>query len=130
MKRYQYYFFRNYQADFKGLTDIPEDRKVIAVDEVRLTVSGDVNLIREFLYTYTWGTESYAHEVQEQFGYFTLAEYRAFLKSLGAKVLCAEEILEPGYPENLNRYLTLMDEQDKEVEYPASNCILVAEKVS
>lgn len=123
-------FFRNYQADFKGLTDIPEDRKVIAVDEVRLTVSGDVNLIREFLYTYTWGTESYAHEVQEQFGYFTLAEYRAFLKSLGAKVLCAEEILEPGYPENLNRYLTLTDEQDKEVEYPASNCILVAEKVS
>ncbi|MBP3206216.1 MAG: methyltransferase [Lachnospiraceae bacterium] len=123
-------FFRNYQADFKGLTDIPEDRKVIAVDEAELTVSGDVNLIREFLYTYTWGTESYAHEVQEQFGYFTLAEYRAFLNSLGAKVLCAEEILEPGYPENLNRYLTLTDEQDKEVEYPASNCILVAEKVS
>lgn len=121
-------FFRNYQADFKGLTDIPEERKVIAVDAATFTVIGDVNLIREFLYTYTWGTESYAHEVQEQFGYFTLAEYRAFLESLGAKVICAEEILEPGYPENLNRYLTLTDERDEAVEYPASNCILVAEK--
>ena len=121
-------FFRNYQVDFKGLTDIPENRKVTNIDEAGLTVTGDVNMIREFLYTYTWGTESYAHEVQEQFGYFTLAEYRAFLESLGAKVLCAEEILEPGYPENLNRYLTLLDERDVEVEYPASNCILVAEK--
>ena len=93
-----------------------------------MTVSGDINFIREFLFTYTWGTESYAHEVQEQFGYFTLDEYKSFFEELGAKIIVAKELLEPGYPDNLERYLDLLDENGDEVEYPDSNCIIVAEK--
>lgn len=121
-------FFKNYMRDFKGLKDIPEEQRVTLIDEDNLTVAGDINFIREFLYTYTWGTESYAHEVQEQFGYFTLEEYKAFFKELGAKVVYANELLEAGYPDNLGKYLSLMDANDNEVEYPESNCIIVVEK--
>ena len=39
-----------------------------------------------------------------------------------------EEIIEPRCPKELNRYLTLTEEQDIEVEYPASNGILLAQK--
>lgn len=121
-------FFKNYMKDFKGLKDIPEEKKVSLIDDESLTVTGDVNFIREFLYTYTWGSESYAHEVQEQFGYFTLSEYKEFFKELGAKIVFAEELLEPGYPDNLSKYLDLLDEKGNETDYPASNCIIIAEK--
>ncbi len=102
--------------------------KVTEIDEENLTVTGDINFIREFLYTYTWGTESYAHEVQEQFGYFTLEEYKNFFTELGAKIIFAEELLEPGYPDNLGKYCDLLDENGNETEYPESNCIIVIEK--
>jgi len=114
-------FFRNYMRDFEGLPDIA-DRK-ITVDEESLRVSACTDFIREFLYTYTWGQESYSHEVQEQFGYFTIEEYRTFLESLGAKVIRAEAFLEPGYPEHLRPLVTLSPDV-----FPDSNCIVVAEK--
>ncbi|MBP3196244.1 MAG: SAM-dependent methyltransferase, partial [Butyrivibrio sp.] len=118
----------NYMKDFKGLKDIPEEKKVSSIDEKTLTVTGDVNFIREFLYTYTWGAESYAHEVQEQFGYFTLGEYKEFFKEMGAKIIFAEELLEPGYPDNLGKLLDLFDESGNEAVYPDSNCIIIVEK--
>ena len=121
-------FFRNYLRDFKGLKDIPEEKKVTDIDEKNLTVTGDINFIREFLFTYTWGSESYAHEVQEQFGYFTLEEYKQFFTELGAKIVFAEALLEPGYPDNLGKYVELLDEEGNETEYPESNCIIVVEK--
>ncbi|MBO4775235.1 MAG: methyltransferase domain-containing protein, partial [Lachnospiraceae bacterium] len=68
-------FFKNYFKDFKGLKELTDEEKVTAIDEENLSVTGDINFIREFMYTYTWGSESYAHEVKEQFGYFTLSEY-------------------------------------------------------
>lgn len=121
-------FFKNYVKDFKGLKDIPEERKVLSIDDKNLTVTGDINYIREFLFTYTWGSESYAHEVQEQFGYFTLKEYREFFEELGAKIIEAKELLEPGYPDNLSKHLELLDPSGTPTEYPSSNCIIVAEK--
>jgi len=114
-------FFQNYVHDFEGLTDIEDKR--ITVDPEKLRVSGCVDFMREFLYTYTWGQESYSHEVQEQFGYYTIEEYRQVLERLGARVLRADAFLEPGYPEHLRPLVTL--EPDI---YPDSNCILVAEK--
>ena len=114
-------FFKNYLRDFEGLKDIED--KHIYIDEDSLSVSGCADYIREFLYTYTWGQESYSHEVNEQFGYFTIKEYREFLESLGAVLLRGDAFLEPGYPEHLRPLVTL--EPDI---WPDSNCILVAEK--
>ena len=120
-------FFENYRNDFKGLKDIPDNRKVVSTDAKNLTVTGDINFMREFMYTYTWGKQSYAHEVQEQFGYFTLKEYTDYLESIGAKIIVARELLESGYPLNLGKYLDLLDQDGNERVYPASNCIIVAE---
>ncbi len=114
-------FFKNYMKDFEGLPDI-QDRRIL-IDEEECRVEGCTNFIREFLYTYTWGQESYSHEVQEQFGYFTIEEYEEFFKSLGARVIRADAFLEPGYPEHLKSKIVL--EPDK---YPDSNCIVVVEK--
>ena len=114
-------FFRNFVQDFKGLSDI-EDKK-IKIDETTQTACGVTDYMREFLYTYTWGRQSYAHEVQEQFGYFTIDGFRAFFESLGAKLIRCEAFLEPGYPLHLSPKVDLNPDR-----YPDSNCIVVAEK--
>lgn len=114
-------FFRNYVRDFEGLKDI-EDKK-IKVFEQEEKVSADANFIREFLYTYTWGKQSYAHEVQEQFGYFTIEEFREFFEGLGARILRCDAFLEPGYVTHLSPKVEL-----SVPEYPNSNCIVVVEK--
>ncbi len=114
-------FFRNYERDFQGLKDIP-DRKIV-VDEAAGKVTACTNYAREFLYTYTWGQESYAHEVQEQFGYYTIGEFRAFFEQLGAKIIRCEAFLEPGYVTHLSPKVELSVDT-----YPDSNCIVVAEK--
>ena len=121
-------FFENYVRDFKGLKELTDAEKVASMDRDNSEVSGDINFIREFMYTYTWGIQSYPHEVKEQFGYFTLKEYVKFFEEIGAEILLAKEFLEPGYPDHLGKQLTLMDESGAEVEFPASNCILVVKK--
>ena len=80
--------------------------------------------MREFLYTYTWGNESYAHEVNEQFGYFTLDEYKKFFESIGAKIIVAKEFLEKGYEDHLSPLVEFQDGK----WFPNSNCIIVIEK--
>ena len=120
-------FFRNYANDFAGLPDIVENRP-FSVDNETLTATGDINFMREFLYTYTWGNDSYSHEVQEQFGYFTITEFREFFLSLGARIVEAKEFLEPGYEEHLSPLVNLMDAAGNPAAFPLSNCIVVIEK--
>lgn len=114
-------FFKNYVNDFKGLKDIPD--KKIAIDEETGKASAYAEFAREFLYTYTWGQESYAHEVQEQFGYFTISEFREFFLGLGANIIRCDAFLEPGYVEHLSPKVKLSVSR-----FPDSNCIVVVEK--
>ena len=110
-------FFKNYVNDFKGLKEIKRDFEFKGE-----SVCGDINFMREFLYTYTWGIQSYAHEVQEQFGYMTMREYKEFFGELGANIIEARQLFEEGYREHLAPLVEL----DK--EFPDSNCIIVVEK--
>ena len=114
-------FFKNFVRDFEGLKDI-EDKK-IEIMEGENKVRACTNYAREFLYTYTWGTQSYAHEVQEQFGYFTIDEFREFFEGLGAKILRCDAFLEPGYVTHLSPKVEL-----SVPVFPDSNCIVVIEK--
>lgn len=117
-------FLKNYLNDFKGLKNL-NDRGVL--EEESGVFTADINLIREFLYTYTWGESSYPLEVNEQFGYMTLKKFVEFLEKIGMKIICAEEYLEPGYPEHLNDKVELLDGMVWE-DIP-SNCIIVCEKI-
>ena len=115
-------FFRNYVRDFKGLKDISD--KKIQILENENKVIACTNYAREFLYTYTWGQESYAHEVQEQFGYFTIDEFRDFFEDLGAKIIRCDAFLEQGYVDHLSPKVEL-----SVPVYPDSNCIVVVNKI-
>lgn len=115
-----------FHRDFKGLDDGYSKFQVLNDKSVII----DINYAREFLYTYTWGDESYAHEVQEQFGYATLKEMKNLAKLCGLRVLFAEEYLEPGYEKNLSPKVSLCDGFGNPISFPNSTMFLVLEKTS
>lgn len=93
----------------------------------------NINDAMEFLYTYTWGEESYAHEINEQFGYFTPNEYVQFVCDCfegNCKVINMDYYLQEGYAENLLPKIDFLDESGKmDLALPASTFILVVEKI-
>jgi SAM-dependent methyltransferase len=117
---------KNYLRDFQGLSELKDENgnwKNLKIDGN--VISADINLIREMLYTITWGPMSYAAEVQEQFGYMTLTDYCVALESIGMHIIEAKQFTEPGYPEHLNDKVDLIDFTWDDIP---SNCIIVAEK--
>ena len=115
----------NYLKDFQGLEYLRDENgwKNVTVEGDMITA--DINLIREMLFTITWGAMSYPREVQEQFGYFTLDEYKQVLNDLNMRIITAEEFIEPGYIAHLNEYVDLIDFDWNDIP---STCIIVAEK--
>ena len=112
-----------YINDFKGRKITYEK---ISDNKVKMLI----NDAMEFLYTYTWGEESYPLEVQEQFGYFTLDEYITFIKENlpNAKIIESKSYLQKGYEENLLPKINFYDEDMNVVSLPDSTSIIVIEK--
>lgn len=112
-----------YINDFKG-------RKINYEKISATTVKMLVNDAMEFLYTYTWGEDSYPLEVQEQFGYFTLDEYVKFIKENlpHANIIESKSYLQKGYEENLLPKINIYDENMNVVTLPDSTSIIVIEK--
>ena len=112
-----------YINDFKGRKITYEK---ISDNKVKMLI----NDAMEFLYTYTWGEESYPLEVQEQFGYFTLDEYINFIKENlpNAKIIESKSYLQKGYEENLLPKINFYDEDMNVVSLPDSTSIIVIEK--
>lgn len=112
-----------YCHDFKG-------RKIIyeKIDNNKAKML--VNDAMEFLYTYTWGPNSYALEVHEQFGYYTPNEYIEMIKANlpNCKIIECNSFLQPGYEENLLTKISIYDDKMNVVKLPNSTCIIVIEK--
>lgn len=89
-----------------------------------------VNDAMEFLYTYTWGEDSYPLEVKEQFGYLTPSEYVSLIEENldCSKVLVCNHFLQEGYEENLLNKISIYDDNMNIVKLPDSTCIIVIEK--
>ena len=122
-------FFKQFMKDFRGMEEMPENQRISCINEEENYVVTDINYGKEFLYTYTWGQASYPHEVQECLGYFTVEEFRNELEKNGLTVLCAESLLEPGYPRWLAPKVKLEDPKTGDsVQVPDSTVIAVAEK--
>ncbi len=113
----------NYCNDFKG-------RKVTFLKISDDKVMMKVNDAMEFLYTYTWGSDSYPNEVKEQFGYFSVKEYVNFIKKclFNVKIIEAKSFLQDGYEEHLLDKISIYDENMNVVKLPDSTCIIVIEK--
>ena len=113
----------NYCKDFKG-------RKITYERINDDTVKMLVNDAMEFLYTYTWGENSYSLEVKEQFGYLTPSEYTKLIEDNLSKykIIFAKAFLQEGYEENLLNKISIYDEEMNVVKLPNSTYILVIEK--
>ena len=84
----------------------------------------------EFLYTFTWGEESYPMEVQEQFGYYTPSGFVDMIKKVGNfKIIACNHYLQEGYEEHLLKKVEYYDEDMNVCRLPDSTCVIVAEKV-
>lgn len=121
-------FFEAFCREFKGRNIAFE---YISPD----TVSLDSADAMEFMYTYTWGPESFPYEVREQYGIMTYQDYCDHLREwLGdrAQILTVPveeaQYLQPGYVQALQHRLNLMDAQGNPVDFPPSNAIIVIEK--
>lgn len=113
-----------YCHDFEG-------RKITYKKTADNEVMMKINDAMEFLYTYTWGENSYSLEVKEQFGYFTPKEYVRFIKDLfgnKGKIVECLHFLQDGYEEHLLEKITIYDKNHEVVRLPDSTCIVVIEK--
>lgn len=114
---------KTYCNDFKG-------RKITYEVLENKRVKMLVNDAMEFLYTYTWGENSYSLEVKEQFGYLTPTEYQDLIKKYLPNSIIVEcmAFLQDGYKENLLNKITIYDDEMNIVKLPNSTCIIVIEK--
>lgn len=84
--------------------------------------------LMEFLYTYTWGVEAAERETQELYGVHTEEEYIDLLESYGFFVSLSYQYLQPGYPKHLKDKVSIYDYEGRNLPYPSSNMVIVAEK--
>jgi 2-polyprenyl-3-methyl-5-hydroxy-6-metoxy-1,4-benzoquinol methylase len=116
-------FLKKYVKDFKG-------REITYKDLGKNKVLMKANDAMEFLYTYTWGEESYPMEVQEQFGYYTPSEYIKMFQSIGDfKVIECKHYLQDGYEEHLSSKIDFYDANMNKCVLPDSTCLIVVEKL-
>ena len=114
---------KRYCKDFEGRC-ITYER--ISDNKVKMLV----NDAMEFLYTYTWGEDSYPLEVKEQFGYLTPSQYRNLINENlpNSKIITSHAFLQDGYEENLLNKITIYDCNMNVVKLPNSTFIMVIEK--
>ena len=125
-------FFDLFCAQFEGR---PIARRDLADGRVELSAADAM----EFLYTYTWGPDSFPYEVREQYGVLPYDEYhRHIVDWLGGpdvvRVLPLppemRSYLQPGYRDALAGKVVLTDEHDHPVELPDSNCLIVVDRIA
>lgn len=131
-------FFDLFVAQFEGRRISFEEVAGSAGKRVRLSTADAM----EFLYTYTWGAESFPYEVREQYGVLPYEAYRDAVLGWLSEVdaahpprwieLPAEErsYLQPGYEAGLAGKVALYDADGRATRLPDSNCLLVFEKVA
>ncbi len=124
-------FFDLFCRQFEGRRIVAE-----AAGEGRVRLSSADAM--EFLYTYTWGPESFPYEVREQYGVLPYDEYRAqilaWLSDEDDPPTCVPlpkgqaSYLQDGYRRGLAGKVALFDGDGAAVALPDSNGLLVFEK--
>lgn len=92
------------------------------------------NSMMELLYTVTWGRESLPFEVEEWYGYYSEADWRALAESLavpggpGLRLVYFAQYLQPGYVEHLAGRVRITGEDGRPLSFPNSNMVAVFQK--
>ncbi len=121
-------FFDAFCSEFKGR---PISFQTIDENTVLLDAADAM----EFMYTYTWGPESFPYEVREQYGILTYEDYCASVQVwLGDRARLVKIpddealVLQPGYVTALKDKVRLTDYNGNPAPFPPSNAIIVIEK--
>lgn len=121
------YWLYRFQKDFRGfdkLQDVDCSIKKINnnVFEVGLT------FLKEFLYTFTWGKESYHREIKERFG---ILDKKAWLKLLEKSGFDIDTVVESKeqYEEYLAPKVNITDANGNKFTYPMMTILIKAKKI-
>jgi len=88
-------------------------------------LTGTRHAIAEFLFTLTWGIETFPREALERYQLFTLAGYTDYAADRGFDLLHSEAVTQPGYVDALSH---LSVTSDGRPWFPATNGLWVFEK--
>lgn len=120
-----YNILTRFQHDFKGFNKIDVDNRIYTMGSNLYIVTE--RFLKEFLYTYTWGEESYNREVKERFGILTKDEWISLLEKAGFNIdyltLACEE-----YEKYLSKKITIMDLNGNKYNYPFMTILVKARK--
>lgn len=116
-------FLKEFCRRFKG-------RSIRYTEIEHLTYSMPEADAMEFLYTYTWGWDSFDREVQEQYGVFNLVEYCKEVSDMlpGCKIKFSQSYLQYGYEDNLRDKVDYLKPNYEQTILPDSNMLIVIEK--
>lgn len=115
-----------FQKDFKGFDNININKTITELENNKYLVSE--GFLKEFLYTYTWGEESYQREINERFGILSKEEWIFLVKEAGFEIETIIESKEE-YEKYLSKKVNITDEFDNLYEYPYMTIILKAKKI-
>lgn len=90
---------------------------------------GNAESVMEFLYTYTWGVENFARETQELYGIYTLDGWENMLGMNNFHIVHTETYCQLGYYEHLKNEAHIEDLNNNILPYPATNILIVADKL-
>lgn len=113
-----------------AITKFAHDAPMFNLNQIELSINGleitaKDEFLKEFMFTYTWGPESYFRESKEQYGILTVSRWESILESAGFRIVMtstfAEEYLE---------YLSKHFERDRSLYklLNKSTILIVAEK--
>lgn len=118
-------WLNRFKKEFNGL---PYEGVIITkIDDMTYEFSSE-DYAREFMYTYTWGAESWDREVKEQFGYYNEKEYVAYLEDMDFTVTLHSAFTELGYYYHLGKKLDFTDKNNNPIDLPYSTIFIVADK--
>ena len=119
------YWLYRFKNDFEGFNTVDIDNRIRKVDNNKYIVSE--RFLKEFLYTYTWGEESYYREINERFGILTKDEWINLLYETGFTIdfitLACEE-----YEKYLSKKIIITDLDGNKYNYPFMTILIKGRK--
>ena len=120
------YWLYKFRDDFKGFNKTDVNTEIINSYPNEYLVSEA--FLKEFLYTYTWGPESYHREINERFGILERNDWIRLLESNGFEI---DNVLESSeeYEKHLKDKVSITNVYGDKYIYPSMTILIKANKV-
>ena len=115
-----------FRDDFKGFNNTDVNTEIINSYPNEYLVSEA--FLKEFLYTYTWGPESYHREINERFGILERNDWIRLLESNGFEI---DNVIESSeeYEKHLKDKISITNVYGDKYIYPSMTILIKANKV-